>query len=242
MSFDAQYRAAHLLLPAQEKIVLMHLAFRLNQKTERCDPSLRDVVKFTGLSKSSVCRALQALESRKLIQRTKTFVSPFYSVTAYSLLLPTPDSNGDIEVPQGDPCVPNRDCSSPTQTLQVSPTDTLTRNKNKEVEHGSKTIAPDRQASAEELQGTGLSAESFSSYMLVRKKKRKSFVDEATRERWLARFRNFYADGKDTADMLHQMIDGQWQGPVEEKWKQRPVTFVNESDEDSEAWLRGMVQ
>ncbi|GAA3758502.1 YdaU family protein [Terriglobus aquaticus] len=85
---------------------------------------------------------------------------------------------------------------------------------------------PDGPATAEELKETGLEPEDFSAYMAVRRKKRCAFIDTATRERWISRFRNFYAEGKDTRDMLHQMIEGQWQGVVAEKWKQRRQDLV----------------
>lgn len=121
----------------------------------------------------------------------------------------------------------------PSVSVSVSVSDKSKESKSAEAQTPSpdfKTVSsnspkPDSPATAEELMGTGLEPDDFTAYMAVRRRKRWTFIDSATRERWIAKFRKFYAEGKDTTDMLHQMIEGQWQGIVAEKWKQRPAAY-----------------
>lgn len=108
----------------------------------------------------------------------------------------------------------------------------IERREEREREREPRSVDPTL-ASEEDLDGTGISLERYVSYMQVRKAKKWTFIDIGTRNRWIAKFRKFYAEGKDTADMLEQMIEGRWQGAVADKWKQhksQPVVFKGFDD------------
>jgi uncharacterized protein YdaU (DUF1376 family) len=75
--------------------------------------------------------------------------------------------------------------------------------------------------SGRELEVAGLKLEDYKSYMAVRKAKRQPFADERARDKWIAKWKKFYAAGYDTAAMFDQMISSGWVGEVEDKWKMR---------------------
>lgn len=120
----------------------------------------------------------------------------------------------------------------PATESVTPPEQNRTETEQKQSESKPRSVDP-TPASEEDLEGTGFSLELYSSYMEVRKAKKWSFVDVKTRNRWIAKFRKFYGEGKDTADMLEQMIEGRWQGPVTDKWRQRtvqPIVFKSFDD------------
>lgn len=55
-------------LTPSARLVLLCLANRHNQETGRCDPSIKRLVKDSGLSERSVRNGLRCLEDRRIIQ------------------------------------------------------------------------------------------------------------------------------------------------------------------------------
>ena len=68
MSFQAMSWATEQELPAMQKIVLLMLANRTNHDTGLCYPSHETLVKECGMSKSSIIRQIELLESAGLLK------------------------------------------------------------------------------------------------------------------------------------------------------------------------------
>jgi hypothetical protein len=72
MSFKAMTWAVNHELPAMQKIVLMVMANRFNEKSNTCWPSLESIAKESGMDKRSVIRQIGKLENIGLIRVVKT--------------------------------------------------------------------------------------------------------------------------------------------------------------------------
>lgn len=56
-------------IKGNEKLLLLYLVFRANYKTRQCNPSWATISRDTGMSRSTVARALTVLESKGYISR-----------------------------------------------------------------------------------------------------------------------------------------------------------------------------
>jgi hypothetical protein len=211
MSHRATVWAFSQKLPALQKLVLIVLADRHNGDTGRCDPSMDRVAEDCGMSKSSVKNAIRALEESGKIQAIHRFDGPVQLTNSYILHI-------DESTGVGHHVTGGRSPRDPGVGQEVTPNqelkpviEPLSRSASKEVEIPKE----------DELQGTGITLDDYIEYMKVRKIKHISFPDVQSRNRWIRKWRRFYSEGKDTSEMIDQMIVGQWQGPPPELWKNR---------------------
>lgn len=125
------------------------------------------------------------------------------------------------------------------QTCPSTSTSPIASTKHKEL--SPKNASSIAEPTLEELQGTGISLEDYRSYQHVRKFKKSPFLDIAARDKWIALWKKYYTEGKDTADMIGQMIVGNWIGPVPEKWNKRPMSVEEKyrpmSQGEVQEWL-----
>lgn len=76
MSFDAmEWAWQPSSLNPHERLTLVNLAWRLNQTSGKCFPSLSRIALDTGISRRGVQNSLKSLETKGLIQRVPRFLS-----------------------------------------------------------------------------------------------------------------------------------------------------------------------
>lgn len=104
-------------LTAGQKLVLLALADKADDKGGRCFPSIDTLEAMTGLRRRSVTRSLADLEQRELISRDR---SGGRIVTRYNLAVDTPQQGPDVPVQQG-PDVPVTEINRDLTSLQQGP-------------------------------------------------------------------------------------------------------------------------
>ncbi|CAB5220152.1 Helix-turn-helix domain containing protein [uncultured Caudovirales phage] len=74
MSFDGIKWAFTQILSSQDKLVLLVIANRINQKTGECFPSMGSMAEDTGLSRRSILRSIDNLNRLNLIHIEPRFL------------------------------------------------------------------------------------------------------------------------------------------------------------------------
>ncbi|WP_052200917.1 helix-turn-helix domain-containing protein [Terriglobus sp. TAA 43] len=243
-------------LPANEKNVVVQLGWRHNGETGQCNPSLETISADTGLSRSSVCRALTALAGRGLVKRTHTRsmgdqglqLHTHYTL-AFSAVSQRDSDNSAVSDRDSEfSAVSQGDSRCVTQTLTLSQGDTVTRKKNKKEEQEGATRKRTQKrrveisANSDELElPQWLPRDLWIAFHQMRVAKKKPMTAYAA-GLILDSLQKCYAAGNDAIWALRESVKNNWTDVYPAKAPKRAMTFIPESDEDSEAWLRGMVQ
>jgi hypothetical protein len=202
-------------IPAMQKLVLLALADRHNNDTERCDPSMSRVATDCGMSRESVKKSVKSLEEKDLIKSNQrksgaANISNYYTLNfllTYADLSPL-----GSDVPEGGVCeTPGVGSDVPTN-LEVEP---VTEPVNLvEVEfHLEPVTKPKRSSKKPEVPfvlPADIPREQWEAFEIMRNKTKRPMTDYA-RNLIIATLRQLQKAGNPMVPVLDQSIRSNWQ-------------------------------
>jgi Helix-turn-helix domain len=110
-------------LSPTQKLLLLVLAVRANNKTWRCFPGIETLESDTGFKRKAIIDATEVLQEKKLItKKRRGRTSNMYTLLGPTLEVPREGTTGEnSDVPSEDSDVPSEDARSPLRdTLTIS--------------------------------------------------------------------------------------------------------------------------
>lgn len=213
MSFQAMAWAVKMKLPPKEKLLLLMLANYASNQTGDCYPSINTLCDDTGMSKSSVIRALQVLESARLIGVNRRSVEGINLPNFYRL-------NLDVGSVSLTPGVSDSDGGSVTRTPGLCPADTrggVTMTPKPVIEPINETIKNRTRFRAELVELPDfIDRRVWTEWVEFRRQKRSPLTELSVRQQLQALGR-WHVDGMDTREIIVQSIRNGWIGLFPEK-------------------------